>query len=482
MATARAPLAAVSETASTRPRRRTRRDASRVPICPCRVRRRTSPGSSVDAAATRPRSGTRGSRRRPPRRLPPPPRRGGCPTDPDMVLRGRASDRGRERRANAFKQVKKSKRRVKTGRRNRKTSRFVRAAGRVVKRNDARARRFLGGAERVRRLAARVESRASSRKPPRPRARLLRAPRRTRRRRGGDSVGTRRVVAKAADSGGGGGAVRGLAAPSPRLRDFPRPRALDVFHRRQRHVPRRRRHASRPRPMGCSASRSPRPPRLLGVTAKASARARRARDPGRRALWARASLEIPADDRRAGPPARRLTHRRASRDAARSNARESPVAETRGTCTSGTGDDSTVVWRCPAPSDFPAGARAYSPWFSRARDASRAELGPDVEWRLFWDRAGDGDSESNALYLECRRRERRGSLRARRRRGPAAVPRRRYQTRRDATRDPRDPRGARVFQLRVAPRAGREEAPSGRARRRPRGGARRRFSSRNVPG
>ena len=80
-----------------RPRRRTRRDASRVPICcPCRVRQRTSPGSSVDAAATRPRSGTRGSRRRRTRRHPPPPRRGGRSTDVTSVLR--ATDRGRESR------------------------------------------------------------------------------------------------------------------------------------------------------------------------------------------------------------------------------------------------------------------------------------------------------------------------------------------------------------------------------------------------
>ena len=168
--------------------------------------------------------------------------------------------------------------------------------------------------------------------------------------------------------------------------------------------------------MGCSASKSP-APSAGGETAALGSRAPRETLDGAH-CGARASLEIPADDRRAGPPARRLTHRRASRDAARSTARESPVAETRGDVHVGDGDDSTVVWRCPAPSDFPAGARAYSPWFSRARDASRAELGPDVEWRLFWDRAGDGDPESNALYLECRRRERRGLSRDAER-GPA---------------------------------------------------------------
>ena len=158
--------------------------------------------------------------------------------------------------------------------------------------------------------------------------------------------------------------------------------------------------------MGCSASKSP-APSAGGVTAALGSRAPRETLDG--AHWgARASLEIPADDRRAGPPARRPTHRRASRDASRSTARESPVAETRGDVHVGDGDDSTVVWRCPAPSDVPAGARACSPWFTRARDASRAESGPDVEWRLFWDLAGDGAPESCALYLECRRRERRG--------------------------------------------------------------------------
>ena len=63
-------------------------------------------------------------------------------------------------------------------------------------------------------------------------------------------------------------------------------------------------------------------------------------------------------------------------------------------------------------------ARLLAVVLARARDASRAELGPDVEWRLFWDRAGDGDPESNALYLECRRRERRGLSRDAER-GPA---------------------------------------------------------------
>ena len=168
--------------------------------------------------------------------------------------------------------------------------------------------------------------------------------------------------------------------------------------------------------MGCSASKSP-APSAGGVTAALGSRAPRETLDGAH-CGARASLEIPADDRRAGPPARRLTHRRASRDAVRSTARESPVAETRGDVHVGDGDDSTVVWRCPAPSDVPAGARAYSPWFTRARDASRAEPGPDVEWRLFWDRAGDGDPESSALYLECRRRERRGFSRDAER-GPA---------------------------------------------------------------
>ena len=158
--------------------------------------------------------------------------------------------------------------------------------------------------------------------------------------------------------------------------------------------------------MGCSASKSP-APSAGGVTAALGSRAPRETLDGAH-CGARASLEISADDRRAGPPARRPTHRRASRDASRSTARESPVAETRGDVHVGDGDDSTVVWRCPAPSDVPAGARACSPWFTRARDASRAESGPDVEWRLFWDLAGDGAPESCALYLECRRRERRG--------------------------------------------------------------------------
>ena len=158
--------------------------------------------------------------------------------------------------------------------------------------------------------------------------------------------------------------------------------------------------------MGCSASKSPAPP-ADGVTAALSLRAPRETLDG--AQWGtRASLEIPADDRRAGPPERRLTHRRASRDSARLTARESPVAETRGDVHAGDGDGSTVVWRCPAPSNVSAGARTYSPWFTRAHGAGHAKPGPDVEWRLFWDRAGDGDPESCALYLECRRCERRG--------------------------------------------------------------------------
>jgi hypothetical protein len=129
--------------------------------------------------------------------------------------------------------------------------------------------------------------------------------------------------------------------------------------------------------MGCSPSKSPAPPVVPGKTVHGSREVLDGADWG-----TRASTEIPADDRHAGAPGP-----------------ERGSFLERGDVH---GDGASVVWRCPAPMDTPAGTRACSPWFTVPKRSGNHPKGPSVEWRLFWS-VRDHDAGSCSLYLECRR-------------------------------------------------------------------------------
>ena len=387
VATARAPLAAVSETAVA-PAASDETSALRaVPMClaaPDDERRLVRASTRPRRARGVVRVGHAGAHRGGTRR-----RRGGvdAPQTRHACSVGRAQDRGREA----------SRERVQTSQKNpsvaskrdgetEKTSRFVR--GCAVRRQEKRRTRSTFPWRR----RARAPPRGASRESLSSRSRRVRerAPSRAAdtRRRASTSRGTRRVVAKVdarTRVRSRRSYPRGALSAPPRLPESPRLRRLSQTSRRATTTSSREPTAT----MGCSASKSP----ALALRGRGDGGPRLARArarPGRRAhCGARAS-----GDPRGRPT--RGTSREASRptgaraETRRGRPRASPRSRRReGTCTSGTG--TTPPWCGAAPRPrLPRGrARLLAVVLARARDAGRAELGPDVEWRLFWDRAGD---------------------------------------------------------------------------------------------